>query len=147
MHKFPLSNPCSSFSITSLPFSSTSTGCTPGIGNVAQLGFAGVIPARCEIKQPPVSVCHQVSTIGHFFLPIFSSYQCHASSLIGSPTVPKTFNDERSFPSKGCKPKPIKLLIAVGAVYKIFTLYLSTISQKRPASGQVGIPSNINEVA
>ena len=40
-----------------------------------------------------------------------------------------------------------ELRIAVGAVYRIFTLCLSTISQKRPASGQVGIPSNIREVA
>src|SRR6478735_10754119 len=102
--------------ITSLPFSSTNTICNPGIGNVAQLGTAGVIPARLLIKDPPVSVCHQVSTIGHFFLPIFSSYQCHASSLMGSPTVPNTFNDERSFPFNGSRPKPIKLRIAVGAV-------------------------------
>src|SRR6476620_4654780 len=119
----------------------------PGNGSVAQLGVAGVTLARFEINIPPVSVCHHVSTTGHFFLPIFSSYQCQASSLMGSPTVPKTFKDERSFPSSGCKPKPIKLLIAVGAVYIIFTLYLSTISQKRPASGHVGIPSNIKDVA
>src|SRR5215204_751179 len=116
MQRFPFKKPCSSFSVTSFPFSSTSIGCTPGIGNVAQDGFAGVTPAKFEIRQAPVSVCHQVSTIGHFFLPIFSSYQCHASSLIGSPTVPKIFNDERSFPFNGSKPKPIKLLSAVGAV-------------------------------
>ena len=86
--------------------SRTKTGCTPGIGNVAQLGFAGVTPARFEIKIPPVSVCHQVSTMGHFFLPIFSSYQCQASSLIGSPTVPNTFKEERSFPlNKGFNTK------------------------------------------
>src|ERR1700759_2872895 len=127
MHKFPFNKPCSSVSITSFPFSSTSNGCTPGNGSVAQLGFDGVIRARFEIKTPPVSVCHHLSTIGHFFLPICSSYQCHASSLIGSPTVPKTFNDERSLFLYGVSPKPIKLLIAVGAVYKIFTLYLSTI--------------------
>ena len=33
-----------------------------------------VFPASDEIMIPPVSVCHQVSTIAHFFLPIFSSY-------------------------------------------------------------------------
>src|SRR4051812_13457793 len=147
MQRFPFSKPSSSGSVASLPFSSTNNGCTPGIGNVAQPGFAGVIPARLDINIPPVSVCHHVSTIGHFFFPICSSYQCHASSLIGSPTVPKIFNDVRCFPCNGSKPKPIKLLMAVGAVYKTFTLYLSTISQKRPASGQVGIPSNINVVA
>src|SRR5207342_2641162 len=128
-------------------FSSTSKGCTPGNGNVAQLGFAGVTPARFEINVPPVSVCHHVSTMGLFFLPIFSSYQCQASSFIGSPTVPNTCSEERSLPSKGFSPKPIKLLMAVGAVYKIFTLYLSIISQNLPASGQVGMPSNIMEVA
>src|SRR6185436_7917920 len=116
MQRFPFSKPCSSFSFTSFPFSSTSTGCTPGNGSVAQLGLEGVMPARFEISIPPVSVCHHVSTIGHLFFPMLSSYQCHASSLIGSPTVPKTFNDERSFPSKGFTPKPIRLLIAVGAV-------------------------------
>ena len=147
IHKFPFNIPCSSFSVTSFPFSSINNGCTPGIGNVAQLAFAGVMPARLEIRQPAVSVCHQVSTIGHFLFPIFSSYQFHASSLIGSPTVPKILNDDKSFPFKGSNPKPIKLLIAVGAVYSVFTLCLSTISQKRPASGHVGIPSNINEVA
>src|SRR5688572_1501533 len=116
MQRLPLIRPSSSASVTSVPCSFTNTGCTPGIGNVAQLGLAGVTPAKFEIKIPPFSVCHQVSTIGHFFFPIFSSYQCHASSLIGSPTVPNTFNDERSFPFNGSKPKPIKLLIAVGAV-------------------------------
>ena len=65
---------------------------------------------------PPVSVCHQVSTIGHLFFPMFSLYQFHASSLIGSPTVPNTFNDDRSYlftKSKGCF---ASALIAVGAV-------------------------------
>src|SRR6187551_269695 len=116
MQRFPFIKPCSSFSVTSFPFSSTNTGCTPGIGNVAHEGFDGVTPAKFEIRQAPVSVCHQVSTIGHFFFPICSSYQCHASSLIGSPTVPNTFKDDRSFPVNGSKPKLIKLLIAVGAV-------------------------------
>src|SRR6476659_435561 len=146
MQRFPFIKPCSSFSVASFPFSSTNTGCTPGSGNVAQDGFAGVTPARFEIRQAPVSVCHHVSTIGHFFLPICSSYQCHASSLIGSPTVPNIFNEERFFPCNGPRPKPIKLLMAVGAVYKIFTLNLSMISQNLPASGHVGIPSNISEV-
>src|SRR6185503_15142332 len=116
MQRFPLYNPCSSFSFTSFPFSSTKTGCTPGSGKLAHDGIAGVIPAKFEINISPFSVCHQVSTIGHLFFPTLSSYQCQASSLIGSPTVPKVFNDERLFPFNGSKPKPIKLLIAVGAV-------------------------------
>src|SRR3982750_2385901 len=94
MQRLPESNPCSSGSVTSLPFSSTSNGCTPGNGNVAQPGLAGVIPAVLDIRMPAVSVCHQVSTMGQVFFPIFSSYQCQASSLIGSPTVPNIFNEE-----------------------------------------------------
>src|SRR5579885_3529045 len=100
IQRFPFNKP-SSFSVTSFPFSSTSNGCTPGIGSVAQLGFAGVTPAKLEMSTPPVSVCHHVSIIGHFFFPTCSSYQCHASSFIGSPTVPNTFNDERFFPCNG----------------------------------------------
>src|SRR3984893_4068326 len=143
MHKFPLT----SLPIISFPFSSTKTGCTPGKGRVAKVGLAGVTPARFEIRVPPVSVCHHVSTIGQRFFPICSSYQCQASSLIGSPTVPNTFKEKRSFPFKGSRPKPINERMAVGAVYRIFTLYLSTISQNLPALGQVGIPSNMREVA
>src|SRR3954453_21030884 len=131
----------------SLPFSSTSIGCTPGKGSVAYVGLAGVTPAKLEIKIPAVSVCHQVSTMGHLFLPICSSYQCQASSLIGSPTVPNTLREDKSLPWSGSSPKLIKLRMAVGAVYKIFTLNLSTISQNLPASGHVGMPSNIIEVA
>src|SRR6185436_15531418 len=84
--------------------------------------------------------------MGHLRLPIFSSYQCQASSLMGSPTVPNTFKEERSFSFTGSSPKLIKLLIAVGAVYKIFILYLLIMSQNLPAVGQVGMPSNITLV-
>ena len=66
---------------------------------------------------------------------------------MGSPTVPKTCKLDNFLPCRGSNPKLIKLLIAVGAVYKILTWCLSTISQNLPASGKVGIPSNINEVA
>src|ERR1700753_3342081 len=121
----------------SFPFSSTKTGCTPGSGNVAKLGLVGVMPAKGDIIMPPVSVCHQVSTIGQFLWPIFSSNQCHASSFIGSPTEPNFLSELKSLPCNGSSPKLINERIAVGAVYNIFTLYLSTISQKRPASGQV----------
>src|SRR5690606_34334956 len=94
---------------------------TPGNGSVAKLGFDGVMPAKFEIRIPPVSVCHQVSTIGHFFLPIFSLYQCHASSLMGSPTVPNTFSELKFLSFTNSSPCAIKLRRAVGAVYRIFT--------------------------
>src|ERR1700761_4878712 len=143
MHRLPLTLLPS----ISLPFSSTSTGCTPGRGRVAKLGFVLVMPASGDIMMPPVSVCHQVSTIGQRFLPMCSSNQCHASSFIGSPTEPNFFSELRSWLSTLSKPKLISERMAVGAVYKILTLYLSTISQKRPQSGQVGMPSNISVVA
>jgi hypothetical protein len=66
IHKFPLTL----FPIISFPFSSTIIGCIPGKGKVACAGFKGVTPAIGEIKIPPVSVCHQVSTMGQFPLPI-----------------------------------------------------------------------------
>ncbi len=34
------------------------------MGKVAEPGFSGVAPGTGEISVPPVSVCHQVSTIG-----------------------------------------------------------------------------------
>jgi hypothetical protein len=41
-------------------------GCIPGKGSEAWAGLFGVIPAKGEIMIPPVSVCHHVSTSGHF---------------------------------------------------------------------------------
>ena len=88
----------------------------PIIGLVANVGLSSITPAIDEIIIPPVSVCHQVSTIGHFLFPILSLYQFQASSLIGSPTVPKTFNELKLYfltKDVGCL---AKALIAVGAV-------------------------------
>ena len=53
--------------------------------------FSSFTPAMVLIMMPPVSVCHQVSTIGQRSLPTWILYQFHASSLIGSPTLPITF--------------------------------------------------------
>ena len=73
-------------------------------------------PGNGVIKIPPVSVCHQVSTIGQRPLPMFLWYQRQASGLIGSHTDPKTRKVERSyFPGKSSS-KDIKARIAVGAV-------------------------------
>ena len=46
----------------------------------------------------PVSVCHHVSTTGHRSPPMCFQYQTHASGLIGSPTLPSSRSDERSWP-------------------------------------------------
>src|SRR2546421_291455 len=39
----------------------------------------------------PVSVCHQVSTIGHRPRPICSKYHIHASGLVGEPINPEAW--------------------------------------------------------
>src|SRR5262249_49072388 len=96
---------------------------------------------------PPVSVCHQVSTIGQRLPPITSWYQIHASGLIGSPTVPSKRNELRSWRCGHSTPHFIKARIAVGAVYRIDTAYFSTSRQNRSGSGKLGAPSYIRLVA
>ena len=68
----------------------------PGSGRMAEPGFVAVTPGSGAIIMAPVSVCHQVSTMGQLFLPTFSRYHIQASGLIGSPTDPSTFREERS---------------------------------------------------
>ena len=60
----------------------------PGSGKVHEPGTSGVAPGSGLIMWPPVSVCHQVSTIGQRPPPTFSWYQTQAAGLIGSPTEP-----------------------------------------------------------
>ena len=64
----------------------------------------------------PVSVCHQVSTIGQRSPPIISWYHIHASGLIGSPTLPSRRSDERSCFCGNSSPQRMNARIAVGAV-------------------------------
>src|SRR5258708_27393767 len=59
MHRFPAAAPSST-----LPSASTSCGTTPKNGRVAEPGLSFVAPGSGVIRMPPVSVCHQVSTIG-----------------------------------------------------------------------------------
>ncbi len=75
---------------SSLPSSSTSSGSTPKNGSVAEPGLVAMAPGSGVIRMPPVSVCHQVSTIGQRPSPTTSWYQRQISGLIGSPTVPRT---------------------------------------------------------
>src|SRR6201996_9614463 len=76
------------FAGTGLPALSTISAAMPGNGFVALPGFVGTAPGSGEIMIIPVSVCHQVSTIGQRFLPMVSRYHIQASGLIGSPTLP-----------------------------------------------------------
>ena len=68
------------------------------------------------ISTIPVSVCHQVSTIGQRSPPMCSRYHIHASGLIGSPTEPSSRSDERSWRAANSGPHFMWLRIAVGAV-------------------------------
>ncbi len=73
-------------------------------------------PGSVVIMIAPVSVCHQVSTIGQRFLPMFSWYQIQASGLIGSPTVPSKRRLASECFSTHSVPARMKARIAVGAV-------------------------------
>ena len=89
---------------------------TPGNGRVAEPGFSVVIPGSGVIRIIPVSVCHQVSTIGVRSPPTCSRYQIHASGLIGSPTEPSRRSEERSCCCAYSGPHFMCERIAVGAV-------------------------------
>ena len=83
---------------------------------MAEPGLAVVIPGSGVIRMPPVSVCHQVSTIGQRSPPMCFQYHTQASGLIGSPTVPRSFSDERSCACRCSVPALMKARISVGAV-------------------------------
>ena len=91
-------------------------GFTPGSGRVAEPGFSAVAPGSGLIRMPPVSVCHQVSTIGQRCSPTTRWYHSQASGLIGSPTVPRMRIEARDVLSTGASPSRIRARIAVGAV-------------------------------
>src|ERR1700722_7490265 len=75
---------------TGSPFKLTTRAAMPGSGNVAEPGFAGVAPGSGEIMIEPVSVCHQVSTMGQRLPPMVSKYQRQAAGLMDSPTEPRS---------------------------------------------------------
>src|SRR6185312_4132859 len=97
----------------------------PGSGRVHEPGLVGVAPGSGEIIIAPVSVCHQVSTMGQRPPPITSRYHIHASGLIGSPTLPSRRNDVRSWRLGHDSPMRRKVRMAVGAVYITLTRYFS----------------------
>src|SRR6266850_1215936 len=105
-----------SFAPTGFPSRVITSTSTPGKGLVAEPGFVGVAPGKGVIMIAPVSVCHQVSTIGQRPLPMISRYHIQASGLIGSPTVPSNLRLERSCFNGQCSPHLMKARMAVGAV-------------------------------
>ena len=68
------------------------------------------------MRMPPVSVCHQVSTMGHRSRPTFLRYHIQASGLMGSPTEPSRRRLERSWPAGCSSPHFMSVRIVVGAV-------------------------------
>src|SRR6201996_5469171 len=76
-----------------------------------------------------------------------SRYHIQASGLIGSPTLPRMRSEDRSALAGMSSPHFIIVRIRVGAVYRMVTLYLSTISQNRPLCGVSGVPSYMTWVA
>ena len=99
-----------------LPFSDTRDFEEQKKGFIAAPGLAAWAPGRMVIMWPPVSVCHQVSTIGQVPPPTTSLYQFHASGLIGSPTVPRTLSVLRSCLRTSSGPCAMSARMAVGAV-------------------------------
>jgi hypothetical protein len=65
-------------------------------GAVHEPGLVAVLPGSGEIMMAPVSVCHQVSTIGQRKRPTCSWYHIQASGLMGSPTDPSRRRRVRS---------------------------------------------------
>src|SRR5919204_4025103 len=126
---------------TERPSLSTMSASTPGNGKVAEPGLHSTSPGSGVIMIIPVSVCHQVSTTGQRPPPMLVWYQTHASGLIGSPTVPSSRSDDRSRLAGQSGPHFMKVLISVGAVYRMVTLYRSMISHQRSFSGKLGAPS------
>src|SRR4051794_4339797 len=101
---------------TGVPSLVTISGTTPGSGRVAEPGVVSVAPGRGDIMIMPVSVCHQVSTIGHRPPPITLWYHIQASGLIGSPTDPSSRRLDRSRPFGHWSPHLMNARMAVGAV-------------------------------
>ena len=88
----------------------------PGSGAIAEPGLVAVMPGSGEIMIAPVSVCHQVSTIGAVPPPMTSRNQRHASGLIGSPTEPSSRIEDRSCASGISRPHFMNVRTSVGAV-------------------------------
>ncbi len=103
-------------SVMCSPSSSTTSSTTPGTGRWAEPGLRVVTPGSGVSMWAPVSVCHQVSTMGQRPAPMTSWYQRQASGLMASPTEPSTRRLERSYSSGMCRPHFMNVRIAVGAV-------------------------------
>ena len=91
-------------------------GLMPGKGRVAEPGFRATSPGRGATRMLPVSVCHQVSTMGQRSPPTWAWYHIHASGLMGSPTVPISRRVDMSNFAGMSTPHFMNARMAVGAV-------------------------------
>ena len=112
-----------------------------GTGGTREAGLVVLMPGSGVIIIAPVSVCHQVSTIGQRPPPMCLWYHSQASGLIGSPTEPKRRRLDRSCLAGQSVPHFINARMAVGAVYRMVMPYFSIRLQKRSRWGQSGAPS------
>src|SRR3954469_23684667 len=115
-HGFLITRNPPSLGAHGVPSRLTTCGSTPKNGRAQLPGLAGVIPGSGVIMIAPVSVCHQVSTIGQRPPPMISWYHIHASGLIGSPTLPSRRRDDMSWRLGNSLPQRTNARIAVGAV-------------------------------
>ena len=88
----------------------------PGRGLAQEPGLVGVTPEMGVIMMAPVSVCHQVSTMGQRSPPMTLWYHIHASGLMGSPTLPSKRSLRRLYLAGIASPNFMSARIAVGAV-------------------------------
>src|SRR6202045_5456137 len=100
---------------TSPPASSNRAADTPGSARVTEPGLAAVRPGSGEIMMQPVSVCHQVSTIGQRSAPMTVWYHSQALGLIGSPPEPSSRKQDRACLAGYWGPHLLRARIAVGA--------------------------------
>ena len=102
---------------TGLPSIVDDFGNDAGEGRVAEPGLVAMAPGSGEIMMCPVSVCHQVSTIGQRSRPMTSRYHIQASGLIGSPTrAEQAQADHVVLAAAIARPSCMKARMAVGAV-------------------------------
>src|ERR671912_506578 len=128
-----------------LPVESTSSADMPGKGTVAEPGMVVVTPGSGVIMMWPVSVCHQVSTIGQRSPPMTLWYQAQARGLIGSPTDPSRRSDERLCLFGYSSPHLMHALMAVGVVGRALVEHRRAAIRERPVD-DVAVPGDPADV-
>ena len=114
---------------------------------MAAPGLVAVMPGSGVMRMPPVSVCHQVSTMGQRSPPMWVRYQIQASGLMGSPTDPRRRRLERS-----CEAGQLLAPLHEGpdggrrGVEDVDLVLLDEAATSGRAPGVSGVPSYMTEV-